>query len=101
MKFGDVPIGDAAGAILAHGARRGAVSLKKGRILSPDDIAALRDAGVASVWAARLEADDVGEDGAAARIAAVTLKVTAVWADRRYVDVIGHPISLDSDLGLM
>ncbi len=86
MKFGDVPIGDAAGAILAHGVRRGAVSLKKGRILSPDDIAALRDAGVASVWAARLEADDVGEDGAAARIAAAIagahLKISAAFTGR-------------------
>jgi molybdenum cofactor cytidylyltransferase len=86
MKFGDVPIGEAAGAILAHGVRRGAVSLKKGRILSPDDIAALRGAGVASVWAARLEADDVGEDGAAARIAATIagahLKISAAFTGR-------------------
>ncbi len=86
MKFGDLPIGEAAGAILAHGVRRGAVAMKKGRILNADDIAALRGAGIASVVAARLEADDVGEDGAAARIAAAIagahLDISAAFTGR-------------------
>ena len=76
MRFGDLPIGDAAGAILAHGVRRAAISLKKGRILSTADIAALRGAGITSVMAARLEADDIGEDAAAARIAAAIAGAT-------------------------
>ena len=86
MKFGDLPIAEAAGAILAHGVRRGALSLKKGRILNDADIAALRGTGIASVMAARLEADDIGEDPAAARIAAAIagahLDVSAAFTGR-------------------
>ena len=86
MKFGDLPIGEAAGAILAHGVRRSALSLKKGRILNAMDIDALRGAGIASVMAARLEADDIGEDAAAARIAAAVagahLDISAAFTGR-------------------
>ena len=70
MKFGPVPVDTATGAILAHSHKAGGRTLKKGRALSADDIAALADAGVDSVVVARLEAGDVGEDAAAARIAA-------------------------------
>ncbi len=70
MFFGPLPLREAEGAILAHSVRRGAVSFKKGRILSAEDVAALRDAGLTSVTAARPGPDDVGEDAAAARIAA-------------------------------
>jgi molybdenum cofactor cytidylyltransferase len=69
MKFGATALDEAAGAILVHTLRRGRLVLKKGRVLTAKDIAALQAAGVASVVAARLEADDVGEDAAAARIA--------------------------------
>jgi len=69
MKFGDTPLSQAEGAILAHSWRAPGKSLNKGRVLSADDVATLREAGVTSVIAARLEADDVGEDEAAARIA--------------------------------
>ncbi len=69
MKFGEIPLDDAAGAILAHSVRRGGLTFKKGRVLSPDDIAALRDAKVDTVVAVRLDADDVAEDEAASRIA--------------------------------
>lgn len=62
MKFGDTPLSQAEGAILAHSWRAPGKSLNKGRVLSADDIATLREAGVTSVIAARLEADDVGED---------------------------------------
>lgn len=86
MKFGDTPIDEAAGAILAHSVRTGGVSFKKGRVLTATDAAGLRDAGIASVIAARLEEDDVGEDQAAARIATSVagdnLEISAAFTGR-------------------
>ncbi|MGF7177154.1 NTP transferase domain-containing protein [Azospirillum doebereinerae] len=70
MQFGPVTLDDAEGAILAHSLRLGSVSFKKGRRLSAADVAALRDLGVASVVAATLGPDDLGEDEAASRVAA-------------------------------
>ncbi len=69
MKFGDLALDEAEGAILAHSLRRGDVIFNKGRVLSAQDIAILRAAGVTSVIAARLEAGDVGEDAAATALA--------------------------------
>lgn len=69
MRFGDTPLEQAEGAILAHSWRAPGKSLNKGRVLTAEDIATLRQAGVTSVVAARLEADDVPEDVAAARLA--------------------------------
>lgn len=69
MQFGDIPIDDAEGAILAHSQRLPAKTLKKGRVLGPDDLAILRDAGYTQVIAARLEPGDIGEDDAANRLA--------------------------------
>jgi len=69
MKFGDTPLGEALGAILAHSLRAGARVFKKGRVLSAADLAALKEAGFASVVAARLEPGDVGENQAADRLA--------------------------------
>lgn len=69
MNFGKLDVSSAEGAILAHSVRRGAVSFKKGRMLSAQDVAALADAGVNTVFAARLEAGDIHEDVAAARLA--------------------------------
>jgi len=86
MKFGDTPVGDAAGAILAHSVRTGGVSFKKGRVLTGTDVDGLRAAGIASVIAARLEDDDVGEDQAAARIAisvaGENLEISAAFTGR-------------------
>ncbi|MER0237869.1 molybdopterin-binding/glycosyltransferase family 2 protein [Fulvimarina sp. MAC8] len=69
MRFGEIAIDEADGAILAHAAKSGTLDLKKGTRLTAADIAALRDAGMTSVIAAQLDAGDVGEDEAAARIA--------------------------------
>jgi molybdenum cofactor cytidylyltransferase len=69
MKFGAVAVEECAGAILAHGMRIADGVLKKGRVLSAEDAAALRDAGYADVVVARLEADDVAEDVAAGALA--------------------------------
>ena len=69
MKFGRVPLDEAAGTILVHSTKAGGRTLKKGSVLSADDVAALRSAGIAEVTAARLEAGDIGEDAAARSIA--------------------------------
>ncbi len=73
MIFGDTPLGEAEGAILAHSVKLGPVSFKKGRVLSADDLAALEKAGVTGVVAARLEDGDVHEDDAAGAVAAAIL----------------------------
>jgi molybdenum cofactor cytidylyltransferase len=69
VKFGAVAVEECAGAILAHGMRVAGGVFKKGRVLVAEDAAALRDAGYADVVVARLEADDVAEDVAAATLA--------------------------------
>src|ERR1700687_4497851 len=69
MKFGSCPVEAAQGAILAHAVRAGEQRFKKGRRLSAGDIEALVAADVRDVVVARHEADDIGEDEAAARIA--------------------------------
>ena len=74
MQFGRFPVAGAAGAILAHGIRQGAISFRKGRVLSAEDVAALRDAGITDVTIAWLEPGDVAEDTAAARIARALAK---------------------------
>jgi molybdenum cofactor cytidylyltransferase len=69
MRFGEVPTGEAAGAILVHSVRLGGIALKKGRVLSSTDIAAIAEAGIAEITVVRLDPDDVREDAAAARVA--------------------------------
>ena len=70
MKFGEVPLAEAAGAILAHSLRLGSAALKKGRVLSEADVALIAAAGLDHVVAARLDPGDIREDEAASRIAA-------------------------------
>ena len=65
MRFGEVPIAEAEGAILAHSLRLGAAAFKKGRLLSAADLAAFGAAGLVRVVVVRLDPDDVGEDEAA------------------------------------
>jgi molybdenum cofactor cytidylyltransferase len=69
VKFGDIALDEAEGAILAHSRRVGRRTLKKGTVLSAEDVAALRQGGCTSVVAARLEAGDLDENAAAARVA--------------------------------
>lgn len=70
MKFGPIDVATARDAILAHAVKTRGLRFKKGHVLAAEDVAALRDAGLQSIVAARLEAGDVPEDIAAARLAA-------------------------------
>ncbi len=70
MKFGPVATKDAAGAVLAHSITAGSVRFRKGHVLGNAEIEAIDAAGVASIIVARLDADDLGEDEAARRLAA-------------------------------
>lgn len=69
MKFGELPVDEAVGAVLAHSLKAGERSLRKGRVLSAEDIAALKAAGRLTVVAARLEPGDIDENTAAAELA--------------------------------
>jgi molybdenum cofactor cytidylyltransferase len=70
MKFGPVAPADALGATAVHSIRQGDVVLKKGTLIGPAEVAALKAAGVKELVVARLEPGDVSEDEAAADIAA-------------------------------
>lgn len=72
MKFGPVPLSEAAGAVLAHSLVAGK-RIAKGTVLDASHVAALEAAGFAEVTVARLEAGDVTEDAAAARLAAAVV----------------------------
>ncbi len=69
MKFGEVAVGEAEGAILAHSLKFGSTALKKGRLLSAADLELIAGAGVSRITVARLEPGDVAEDVAAQRVA--------------------------------
>ncbi|MFZ9446761.1 MAG: molybdopterin biosynthesis enzyme, partial [Alphaproteobacteria bacterium] len=64
MIFGEMPLSEAEGAMLAHGLKGDGFSFRKGRVLDRADIDAIARAGIARVVAARLAAGDVGEDEA-------------------------------------
>lgn len=70
MKFGSVPLEKAEGAILAHSTVVGGKRFRKARVLSAEDVAAMRDAGLRDVIVAVLAEDDVEENAAAERLAA-------------------------------
>ena len=69
MRFGTIAVADCAGAILAHSRKVAGRTLKKGRVLSAEDVAALMAVGVETVTAAQLDPKDVREDMAADLIA--------------------------------
>ena len=72
MKFGAVAPKEAIGATAVHTIRQGALVLKKGTLVGAAEAAALEAAGIEEIVVARLEPGDVGEDVAAAEIAAAT-----------------------------
>jgi molybdenum cofactor cytidylyltransferase len=73
MRFGEVPVAEAEGAILAHSLKLGTTALKKGRVLSRADIDVITSSGLAAITVARLDPGDVGENEAAERVAAAAV----------------------------
>src|ERR1700731_5174844 len=69
MKFGPASPAEAIGGVTVHTLRQGALVLKKGTTIGPDEVEALTRAGVKEVVVVRLEDGDVSEDAAAASIA--------------------------------
>ena len=70
MQFGEVPIAEAAGAILAHKFydAAGKLVFNKGHLLSEADLTVLRERGLERITVTRLGAVDLHEDIAAERI---------------------------------
>lgn len=71
MIFGEFRCEEAEGVTLAHTLNLGGKTLKKGRVLTAADVALLRQAGMASVTGARMQAGDLDENAGAAEIAAL------------------------------
>jgi molybdenum cofactor cytidylyltransferase len=69
VKFGSVNVGDAQGTVLAHKLALANRVLKKGHLLTRDDIADLKAQNIDDVIVAQLDDSDVGEDEAAKLIA--------------------------------
>ena len=69
MEFGEIPIADAVGTILAHSVGHAKGVFKKGRALTAPDIELLAASGISKIFAARLGNDDVPEDEAAQTLA--------------------------------
>ncbi|HLP70705.1 MAG TPA: 4-diphosphocytidyl-2C-methyl-D-erythritol kinase, partial [Rhizobium sp.] len=69
MIFGEFLVEGSVGLILAHSVRLPEGRLGKGHRITDADVARLQAAGVALVIACRVEADDLGEDAAAAMLA--------------------------------
>ncbi|MYE25696.1 MAG: 4-diphosphocytidyl-2C-methyl-D-erythritol kinase, partial [Chloroflexi bacterium] len=77
MKFGEAPIEESVGAILAHKLydKAGKLLLNKGHRLVASDLAALRQHGFERVTVTQLSAADLHEDAAAERIGAAVAGV--------------------------
>lgn len=69
MQFGPVPLSEAEGAVLAHSLSLDGVRLKKGHVLSAEDLALIGAGGAREVIVARLNEGDIGEDAAAEALA--------------------------------
>ena len=69
MIFASLPVHQAEGAVAAHSIRLSDHKIKKGQIISAQDIVVLQAHQIAQVMIARLEADDVGENEAAEKLA--------------------------------
>lgn len=71
MIFGEFPVTECEGLLLAHSLRLPDGAMKKGRRLTGADCQALAAAGHVTVHGARLAAGDLAEDAAAAAVAAL------------------------------
>ncbi|MBA6420983.1 NTP transferase domain-containing protein [Pseudomonas sp. 5Ae-yellow] len=71
MLFSEIKVAEAQGALLAHSLKTPKGRISKGKVLGPDEVSQLCEAGYSLVWVARLENGDVHEDYAAAVLSAV------------------------------
>ena len=78
MIFGAVPVASAIGAVLAHSIRLDGRRLRKGVVLTADDVTALLQDGHSEVTVARLTPQDCAEDAAAQRLAAALIAPASV-----------------------
>ncbi len=69
MRFGQVPVEQAIGALAAHSVRAGDMVVKKGTLVTADIAARLMQAGVETMIAVRFEPGDIAEDEAASWLA--------------------------------
>jgi molybdenum cofactor cytidylyltransferase len=69
VKFGEVPVEEAVGALAAHSVRAGEMVVKKGTLVTPDIALRLKQAGIGTMIAAQFEPGDIAEDAAAFRLA--------------------------------
>lgn len=108
MKFGLVPTAQALGAIAAYKVQAGDVLIRKGAVITPDDLAALRRAGITELTVARLGLDDLDEDAAATVLAkslvpdpgAVNLRLTKAATGRVNVYALAEGIVLLDRAGI-
>ena len=90
MKLGPVAVGDAIGAVLVHTTRAGGRTITKGTTLLAADVDALHAAGLTEVVCARIEADELDENTAAAAIAAALVReLTRVDLDELAFEILG------------
>ena len=94
MRFGEIAVAEAEGAILAHSVKHAGGMFKKGRILSADDLALLERSGVASIFAAIPAPGDVAEDEAALAVAKAIggegLRVQEPFTGRANLHAVQH-----------
>jgi molybdenum cofactor cytidylyltransferase len=69
VRFGQVPVEQAIGALAAHSVRAGDMVVKKGTLVTADIAARLMQAGVETMIAVRFEPGDIAEDEAASWLA--------------------------------
>lgn len=96
MKFGPVPVAEAAGAILAHSIQAGETRLRKGLMLDAGHVAQMTKAGLNDVVVARFEAGDMHED-VAARLLAEALVPDPESAKLRVTEAFTGRVNLIAD----
>jgi molybdenum cofactor cytidylyltransferase len=69
MKFGPVPIAEAAGCVAAHTVRAGEAIVRKGATIGEEDVRKLAAAGLSEIVAVQLETGDIDENAAAEQLA--------------------------------
>ena len=92
MKFGPVVPADALGATAVHSIRQGDLVLRKGTLIGPAEVAALKAAGIKEIVVARLEPGDV-EVWVASHASASTNGLPSVGGTNGAISNIGLTIA--------